>query len=80
MSRIRILLLNSLEKVILYMLKISTKFGVTSQSLDPLTLSKVIVSTWKVNVRTARQPDRQTDRQTYGNFFLLVLSSKTYKT
>ena len=34
------------------------------------------VSTWKVNVRTVRQPDRQTD----GKFFVLVLSSKTYKT
>ena len=29
------------------------------------------------NPRTAKHPDRQTDRQ---NFFLLVLSSKTYKT
>ena len=43
--------------------------------LDPLTPSKVIVSTWKVHVRTYIQIDRQTD----GNFFLLVLSSKTYK-
>ena len=32
MSRIRISLGNSLEKVILYVLKISTKFGVASQS------------------------------------------------
>ena len=32
MSRIRISLWNSLEKVILYMLKISTKFGVAPQS------------------------------------------------
>ena len=32
MCRIRISLLNSLEKVILYMLKISTKFGVALQS------------------------------------------------
>ena len=114
MSRIKISLWNSLEKVILYMLKISTKYGVAAQSfceklnfvqnqdqdhditlnfdtrrtfytwktltkfcLDPLTPSKVIVSTWKVHVRTARQPDRQTDRR---KFFFLVLSSKTYKT
>ena len=80
MFRFRISLLNSLEKVILHMLKISTKFGVAPQSfcrnqnsvqnqdhditlafngrptfltsktatkffLDPLTPSKVIVST-----------------------------------
>ena len=110
MRRIRISLWNLLEKVILYMLKISTKFGVAPQSfcenqnsvqdqdhditldfntrpilhtwktptkfrLDPLTPSKVIVSTWKVHVRTYIQTDRQTD----GNFFWLVLSSKTYK-
>ena len=36
------------------------------------TPSKVIVSTWKVHVRTYIQTD--------GKFFLLVLSSKTYKT
>ena len=30
--------------------------------------------------RTARQTDRQTNRQADGNFFLLILSSKTYKT
>ena len=104
--RIRISLCNLLEKVILYMLEVSTKFGVAPQSfcenpnfsqnqdqdqdhdiildfntrptfhtsktltkfcLDPLTPSKVIVSTWKVHVRTARQPDRQTD----GKFFCL---------
>ena len=104
MCRIRISLWNSLEKVILYMLKISTKFGVASQSfcenqnsvqnqdqdqdqdhditldfntrptfhtwktstncLDPLTPSKVIVSTWKVHVRTYIQTSRRTDRQT----------------
>ena len=29
--------------------------------------------------RTYVHPDRQTDRHTDGNFFLLVLSSKTYK-
>ena len=97
MSRIRISLWNSLEKVILYMLKISTKFGVAPQSfcenqnsvqnqdqdqdhditldfntrptfhtyktptkfcLDPLTASKVIVSTWKVHVRTYIQTDK----------------------
>ena len=89
MSRIRNSLWNSLEKVILYMLKISTKFGVAPQRfcenpnsvqnptkfcLDPLTPSKVIVSTWKVHVCIARQTDRRT------NFFLLILSSKTYKT
>ena len=111
--RIRISLWNSLQKVILYMLKISTKFGVAPQSfcenknsvqnqdhdqdhditldfntrptfqtyktptkfcLDPLTPSTVIVSTWKVHVRTYVQADRRTE------FFLLVLSFKTYKT
>ena len=100
MSRIRISLWNLLEKVILYMLKISTKFGVAPQSfcenqnsvqnqdqdqdhditldfntrptfhtyktptkfcLDPLTPSKVIVSTWKVHVRTYIQTSRQTE-------------------
>ena len=100
MCRIRISLRNSLEKVILYMLKISTKFSVDPQSfcenqnsvqnqdqdqdhditldfnarptfhtwktptkfcLDPLTPSKVIVSTWKVHVRTYIQTDRQTE-------------------
>ena len=115
MIRIRISLWNSLEKVILYMLKISRKFGVAPQSfcenqnsvqnqdqdqdhditlgfnarptfhewktptkfcLDPLTPSKVIVSTWKVHVRTYIQTDRQTDRR---KFFCPVLSSKTYK-
>ena len=101
MSKIRISLWNSLEKVILYMLKISTKFSVVPQSFcenqnsvqnqdqdqdlditldfdtvptfqtstkfcfDPLTPSKVIVSTWKVHTRTDRQTDRQTHRQTY---------------
>ena len=100
MSRFRISLWNSLEKVIPYMLKISTEFGVAPQSfcknqnsvqnqdqdqdhditLDfntrPTfhTLSKVIVSTWKVHVRTYVQTDRQTE---IGNFFSLVLSSKT---
>ena len=113
--RIRISLWNSLETVILYMLKISTKFGVAPQSfcenqnsvqnqdqdqdhditsnfntrptfhtwktptkffLDPLTPSKVIVSTWKVHVRTYIQTSRQTVRRI---FFWLVLSSKTYK-
>ena len=110
---IRISLWNLLEKVILHMLKISTKFGVAPQSfrenensvqnqdqdqdhditldfntrptfhtwktltkfcLDPLTLSKVIVSTWKVHVRTYIQTSRQTDRQTeifFGLFCLL---------
>ena len=38
--------------------KTPTKF-----CLDPLTPSKVIVSTNRIHVRTARQPDRQTDRQ-----------------
>ena len=113
MCRIRISLWNSLEKVILYMLKISTKFGVAPQSfcenqnsgqnqdqdqdhditldfntrptfhtwktptkfcLDPLTPSKVIVSTWKVHVRTYIQTDRSIDRQTenfFGSFCLL---------
>ena len=98
MSRIRISLWNSLEKVILYMLKISTKFGVAPQRfcenknsvqnqdqdhditldfntrptfhiwktptkffLELLTPSKVIVSTWKVRVRTYIQTDRQTE-------------------
>ena len=102
--RIRISLWNSLEKVILHMLKISNKFGVALQSfcenqnslqnqdqdhditldfntrptfhtwktptkfcLDPLTPSKVIVSTWKVHVRIYIQTSRQTDRQ---KFFL----------
>ena len=106
MCRIRISLWNSLEKVILYMLKISRKFGVAPQSLsenqksvqnqdqdqdhditldfntrptfhtwktptkfclDPLIPSKVIVSTWKVHVRTYIQTDRRTDRR---KFFL----------
>ena len=40
--------------------------------LDPLTPSKVIVSTSKVHVRTSRQTDRQT-----AIFFSFVLSSKT---
>ena len=45
--------------------------------LDPLTPSKIIVSTAKVHVRTYSKTTRQTD----GNFFfLLVLSFKTYKT
>ena len=100
MTRIRISLWNSLEHVILCILKMSTKFGVTPQSfcenqnsvqnqdqdqdhditsdfntrptfhtwktptkfcLDPLTPSKVIVSTWKVHVRTYIQTDRQTE-------------------
>ena len=47
--------------------------------LDPLTPSKVIVSTWKVHVRTYIQTDIQTDRQTDGNFFLLFLSFNIYK-
>ena len=103
MCRIRISLWNSLEKVILHMLKISTKFGVAPQSfcenqnsvqnqdqdqdhdmtldcntwptfhtwktptkfcLDSLTPSKVIVSTWKVHIRTYIQTDRRTDGQT----------------
>ena len=51
--------------------KTPTKFH-----LDPLTPSKVIMSTAKVHV----QPDIQTDRQTDRNFFLLVLFSNTYKT
>ena len=102
MCRIRISLWNSSEKGILYVLKISTKFGVAPQSfcgnqnsvqsqdqdqdrditldfntrptfhtwktptkfcLDPLTPSKVIVSTWKVHVRTYIQTDIQTDRR-----------------
>ena len=114
MSRITILLWNSLEKFILYMLEICTKFGVAPQNfcenqnsvqnqdqdqdhditldfntkptfhtwktptkfcLDPLTPLKVIVSTWKVHVRTYIQTSRQTD----GNLFWLVLSSKTCK-
>ena len=110
--RIRISLWNSLENVILYMLKISTKFGVAPQSfcenqnsvqnqnqdkdhditldfntrptfhtwktptkfcLDPLTPSKVIVSIWKVHVRTYVHPDRQTDRRDFfQNFFLII--------
>ena len=121
-TRIRISLWNSLEQVILYVLKISTNFGIAPQSfcenqnsvqdrdldqdhdftldfntrptfhtwktptkfcLDPLTPSKVIVSTWKVHVRTYSQTDgqtdRQRDRQKNGNYFWLVLSSKTYK-
>ena len=41
---------------------------------------KVIVSTARIHVRTARQPDRQTDSQADENSFLLVLSSETYKT
>ena len=92
MTRIRISLLKSLEKVILHILKISTKFGVAPQSFcenqnsvqdqdhdftldfntrptfhtlktptkfcsDPLTPSKVIVSTSKVPVRTDRQTE-----------------------
>ena len=99
MSKIRISLWNSLEKVILYMLKISTKFSVVPQSFcenqnsvqnqdqdlditldfntvptfqtstkfcfDPLTPSKVIVSTWKVHTRTDRQTDRHTGKHTY---------------
>ena len=103
MCRIRISPWNSLEKVILYMLKISTKFCVAPQRfcenqnsvqnqdqdqdhditldfntrstfhtwktptkfcLDPLTPWRVIVSTWKVHVRTYIQTSRQTDRQT----------------
>ena len=106
MCRIRISLWNSLEKVILHMLKISRKFGVAPQSfcdnqnsvqnqdqdqdhditldfntiptfhtwktptkfcLDPLTPSKVIVSSWIVHVRTYIPTDRQTDRR---KFFL----------
>ena len=101
-----------IKKVMLYILKIVTKFGVPLQSfcgnqnssqdqdqdqdhyftldfntrptfhtsktptkfcLDSLTPSKVIVSTARIYVRTARRPDRR-------EFFLLVLSSKTYKT
>ena len=111
--RIRISLWNSLEKVILYVLKISTKFGVAPQSFcenqnsvqnqdqdqdqdhditldfntrptfhtwkiptkfcsDPVSPSKVIVSTWEVHVRTYMQTDRQTDRQTDITFFGLL--------
>ena len=111
MCRIRISLWNSLEKVILYMLKISTEFGVAPQSfcenqnsvqnqdqdqdhditldfntrstfhtwktptkfcLDPLTPSKVIVSTWKVHVPTYIQTDRQTDRRTFFCLFCFL--------
>ena len=50
--------------------KTPTKF-----CLDPLTPSKVIVPPRKVHVRTYIQTDRQTD----GNCFWLILSSKTYK-
>ena len=39
-----------------YVQKKPTKFG-----LNPLTPSKVIVSTARIHVRTARQPGRQTD-------------------
>ena len=49
--------------------KTSTKF-----CLDPLTPSKVIVSTWKVHVRTYIQTSRHPDRQTdifFGLFCLL---------
>ena len=109
MCRIRISLWNSWEKVILHMLKISTKFGVAPQSfcenqssvenqdqdqdhditldfntrltfhtwktptkfcLDPLTPSKVIVSTWKVHVRTYIQTNRQTE--IFFGFFCLL--------
>ena len=52
-----------------------TRKSPTKFCLNPLTLSKVIVSTY---VRTARQIDRQADRRIDG-IFLLVLCSKTYK-
>ena len=48
--------------------KTSTKFY-----LNPLTPSKVIVSTWKVHVRTYIQTSRQTDRQTEIFFDLFCL-------
>ena len=119
MTRIRILLWNTLERVILYILKISTKFGVAPQSFcknqnsvqeqdqdqdHDFTLDFNTTPTFHTHqilfgsansfesycvhmksphekcprtyVRTSRNPDRQTD----GNFFVLVLSSKTYKT
>ena len=59
-----------------YTWKTPTKFR-----LDPLTPSKVIVSTWKVLVRTYIQTDRQTDRQTDGNFLGLfcLLRHKNHK-
>ena len=111
MTRIRILLWNSLEQVILYILKISTKFGVALQSFcenqnfvqdqdldqdhdftlninirptfhtyktptkfcfDLLTPSNVIVSIWKVHVRTYSQISRQTDKQTDRRKFFLA--------
>ena len=99
-----------LEKVILYILKISTKFGCALQSFcenqnsvhdqdqdHDFTLdfntrptfhtqktptkfclgSANSFESYCVYVCTDRQPDRQADRR---KFFLLVLSSKTYKT
>ena len=51
-----------------------TQKAPTKFCLDSLTPSKVIVSTWKVYVRTYIQTDRQTDRQIDGNFFSKLFS------
>ena len=53
--------------------KTPTKF-----CLDPLTPSKVIVSTWKVHVCTSRQTDRQTDVNFFFGLFSL-LRHKNYE-
>ena len=57
--RIMLLLWISISRRTFHTWKTPTKF-----CLDPLTPSKVIVSTWKVHVRTYIQTDRPTDRQT----------------
>ena len=116
--RIRISLWNSLEKVILYMQKIFTKFGVAPQSfcenqnsvqnqdqdqdyditldfntrptfhtwktptkfcLDPLTPSKVIVSTWKVHVRTYIRTNIQTDKRKFFFCLFCLLRHKNHE-
>ena len=109
MSRIRISLWNSLEKVILYMLKISTKFWCRSAKFlwqqkfcselgsgswyyfgfQYQTYTWYIEDTHQILFVSANsfesycvhmKSPRRTDRQTDGNFFVLVLSSNTYKT
>ena len=66
-------------------LKKYKKYVFSTFDYDPetpsLTPSKVLVSTARLHVRTARQPDRQTDGQIdRRKFFSLVLCSKTNET
>ena len=54
----------SFVKALIDTLNLSISFVLIKFCLDPLTPSKVIVSTWKVHGRTCIQTDRHTSRQT----------------